>query len=365
MSGPDTRSAVDARTRVTTQRPATPLLGDDSREVAVADAVEFIGVVEDLDRRARRQQRTLPTEEERQAVHEQFWDRLIPALAHVDEELSGAELVGARRAVQAVLNPWLLRSRLWARSWLKPHGFPGDYRMLEWMYELEQDSCARADQPVVVNLLDDLYRSVHSVQAVWHRRAWFAQLIARHIRSGQAARVLDVASGGSRYVRDVIEDHGVHAVEPTFFDQDPAALAFIRSWLPADTPIATICSPVSRLPHVLPATSSSHAAPFDVVISTGLFDYLPTEFARELIAHMVALARPGGTVAICNFSPEDASRLVKEWVADWPLIYRTGEDLAALFPPHLTPELSRSSDGGLLYAQVLIETVDGPDGADS
>ena len=144
-------------------------------------------------------------------MHEEFWDRLIPALAHVDAELSGAELVGARRDIQEVLNPWLLRSGLWARSWLKPHGFRGDYRMVEWMYELEQDSCARADQPAAGNLLDGLFRSVHSVQTVWHRRAWFAQLTARHGRGGQAVRVLDIASGRSRYVREVIESHGAHA----------------------------------------------------------------------------------------------------------------------------------------------------------
>ena len=41
----------------------------------------------------------------------------------------------------------MLRSRLWARSWLKPHGFPGDYRMLEWMYDLELDACAAPTNP--------------------------------------------------------------------------------------------------------------------------------------------------------------------------------------------------------------------------
>ena len=108
---------------------------------------------------------------------------LIPALARLDDELPGDELADTRQRLQSVLNPWLLRSRLWARSWLKPHGFAGDYRMVEWMYELEHDPCACADQPAVVNLLDDLFRSVHSVQAVWHRRGWFGRLIASHVRA--------------------------------------------------------------------------------------------------------------------------------------------------------------------------------------
>jgi hypothetical protein len=227
--------------------------------------------------------------------------------------------------------------------------------MLEWMYDLEHDPCAHNDQPAAVNLLDGLFRSVHSVQAVWDRRAWFAELITRHSPEGQTVRVLDIASGGSRYVHDVIQSRGPHIVEPVFFDQDPAALAFVRSWLPPDTPARTVCAPVSRIRDTLPLHTRAKRAQFDVVISTGLFDYLPTEFGRELLEHMCRLTRRGGTVAICNFSPEDASRVVKDWVADWQLTYRTGRELDALFPPGLTPQQSRSSDGGLLYAYAEID----------
>ena len=54
---------------------------------AITAAVDFTEVLRGLDRRARRQQRTLPTEEERHALHEAFWDRVIPALAHADEQI--------------------------------------------------------------------------------------------------------------------------------------------------------------------------------------------------------------------------------------------------------------------------------------
>jgi SAM-dependent methyltransferase len=322
---------------------------------AVTAAVDFTEVLRELDRRARRQRRTVPTEEERHAVHEAFWDRVIPAFSHADEEIPASDLAGVRQDTQAVLNPWMLRSRLWARSWLKPHGFPGDYRMLEWMYDLEQDACARNDQPAAVNLLDGLFRSVHSVQAVWHRRAWFAQLIARYAQQGAAVRVLDIASGGSRYVRDAIQSLGPRVVLPTFFDQDPAALAFVRSWLPCDAQARFICAPVSRIREAVPLQTEPGHPPFDVVISTGLFDYLPSDFAGELVEHMVLLTRPGGTVAICNFSPDDASRVVKDWVADWRLVYRSASDLEALFSAGITPQLNRSPDGGLLYAHAVID----------
>lgn len=322
---------------------------------AIKAANEFSDLLARLDRAARREHRTLPTTDERQSLNATFWDELMPTLAGAEDALDGTDLAQTRRDVQSILNPWLLRSRLWARSWLKPHGYPGDYRMLEWMYDLELDECADPGQPAAVNLLDGLYRSVHSVQAVWHRRAWFRNLIARYLRADrEPVRVLDIACGGSRYVHDVIERYGPRAIAPTLFDQDPAALAYAESRLVKATGVsaATICAPVKRIEQALPVTDPRDRGRFDVVISTGLFDYLPNELARGLLAHMISLTRPGGTVAICNFGPEDRSRLVKEWVADWRLIYRTRAELQSLFPAASTPAFSESPDGGLLYARL-------------
>jgi len=237
-------------------------------EAAVQAAGRFTDVIAELDRGARREHRTLPAQTERLALHAAFWEELIPVLTRVEPGFDELELARARREVQAVLNPWLLRSRLWARSAIKPFGYPGDYRMLEWMYDLERDKCADPCQPAAVNLLDGLYKSVHSVQAVWHRRAWFARLIAKRIRaSGAPVRVLDVACGGSRYTHDVIERCGPGSVKGTFFDQDPAALAFVRSRLP-ETPkkVATfVCAPVKRFQESLPTAPASAQRRFDVV----------------------------------------------------------------------------------------------------
>jgi hypothetical protein len=57
-------------------------------------------------------------------------------------------------------------------------------------------------------------------------------------------------------------------------------------------------------------------------------------------------------VAICNFSPDDRSRVVKDWMGGWPLIYRSRLELLQLFPRGLAPTISESADGGLLYASV-------------
>jgi extracellular factor (EF) 3-hydroxypalmitic acid methyl ester biosynthesis protein len=325
--------------------------------VAVRAARRVVDLLAAIDRCARREHRTIPSWQERNAVHEEFWAGLVPTLAWVERVLAASELAQVRCAVQGVLNEWFLRSRLWARSFLKPHGYAGDFRMLEWTYELERDDCADVTQPAAINLLDGLYRSLHSVQAMWHRRAWFADLIAsERADGGRPTRVLDVACGGSRHVRDLVDRSDAPSIEGTFVDQDAAALAFLERRLPAQVRQTSsfICGPVCRLPELLPAGGDNGGSRFDIVISTGLFDYLPQHPASELVRHMTQLVRPGGAVAICNFAPSDPSRAVKDWVGASRLIYRTRSELEALFPAGGEPAISPSPDGGLLYARARI-----------
>ena len=167
------------------------------------------------------------------------------------------------------LNPWFLRSRYWNRAYVKPHGYAGDFRMLESLYDLEQSACADPTQPAVVNVLDRLFAGLHSARSVWRRRAWFARLVSERVeRASRPVRVLDIACGGSRYLRDVIDGR----LDVTFVDQDPGALAFVEQWLPTGATARLLCAPVRTLPDVLVPGEQ-----FDLVISTGLFDYLPDD----------------------------------------------------------------------------------------
>jgi extracellular factor (EF) 3-hydroxypalmitic acid methyl ester biosynthesis protein len=307
-----------------------------------AAAMALAATLETIDGQARRGGRTLPTRVERDAVHAAFWDT-VDALAHLERTGTPAELVEAGAAVRASAAPWLLRSRYWNRSQVKPHGFAGDFRMLEWMYDLEHDPCADPTQPAVVNVLDGLYAGVHSVQAVWHLRRWFADVVRLERARTDAVRVLDVACGGSRYLRDLMTGPAGRGVAGVFVDQDPAAIAFVEQWLP-DNGSLTACAPAR---HVRDAVTVDV---FDVVLSTGLFDYLADADARALLADLVALTRPGGVTAICNFCPDDASRLVKDHISGWPLVYRSEQEVASLFPDPDAVALDRSPEGGLVYA---------------
>lgn len=317
----------------------------------VEAASRFADSVRAVDRQARRAGRSLPAPEETRHVIDEFW-LLIDVLARSQENVDLNCLPQLQAKVRQVVNPWLLRSRYFARAFLKPHGFPGDFRMIEWMYDLEDDPCLDPTQPAIVNVLDALFANLDSIKAVWHRRAWYRdQIIAMCQRLDRPIRVLDVACGGSRYSRDAIESY-TGRIRLAAIDQDPAAIAFTGSWLPAQArdPVGLLCAPIHRLPELVPYPAQAEAR-FDLVLSTGLFDYLDDESATALLNHMLDLTRPGGVTAICNVSPGDRSRTVEDWIGDWRLIYRDPSAVEALFPSRARSRLHTSTSpvGGLVY----------------
>lgn len=325
---------------------------------AMAAARDFAALLRKVDRAARREWRTIPTEAERQAIRDAFLNELAPRLRSAEARLEDDGVWAAQREVMTILSPWMLRSGFWARCIVKPHGYAGDYRTLEVLYDLELSECADPAQPAVVNALDGLARSVAGVRAVWERRRWFAELIERELmcRDDGTLRVLDVACGGSRYLRDVLGRVRPLSIEATFLDQDATALTFVRSWLPAPALARAtfLGGSARRLQRLVGTEAQSRRSGYDVVIATGLFDYLGDAAARALLADMVSVARPGATVMICNFTPDSESRVIKEWVCDWRLVYRTRDQLASLFPRDMHPVVRCSARGGLLFASAVV-----------
>lgn len=310
----------------------------------VDEARQFATRIEALDRQLRKGSSTVPTREAKQEAANAMW-ALADALGAYEQGASVSELAAARRACREISSPWLLRSRLFARAYLKPHGFPGDFRLIEWIYDLERDAFEDATQPAIVNCLDYAFSTLHSVRAMWDRRRWFARLLAREHESALGElRVLDVACGSARSVADFLTAlPSPGDVTITAADRDPAALAYCRtsSLAPWADRLRTVCVPIKAL------GVSLEGAQFEVIIAGSLFDSVDDTSATALLGKLRALLAPGGILALSNLHPSDPSRTLREWLVDWSMNLRDKPRLAALLPGQA--ETSRSPDGVLTY----------------
>lgn len=299
-----------------------------------------------LEKRLLQGESTIPPPEAKEEVAQAMWslsdacERRLPSL---DPDLAAA----AVKLIRDQVGPWLWRSALFYRSYWKPHGYTGDYRMLELMYDLE----SRGDdpyQPALVNCLDYAFSTIHSVRAVWERRHWFCNfLLHEYTRNDGELEILDIACGGARYQRDFLTSvHDTRRVSLTLIDQDAAAVAYSTgcSLAPWSHAITAMGKPLRELDRYIAGRS------FHVIIATGIYDYLDDPTAIAFSALLRAHLRPGGALAISNFHPEDRSRFVKTLLGDWDLIFRTEDEVRALFPGDLDVTLLRSQERSLVIA---------------
>ena len=323
----------------------TDIHGTQLREQVVDHAHVFIDCCQQLDRSCKPLGEAVPTVDCKTRLSAVFWD-LMETIDFYNQHSSHDAARGMAEGCRAIIGPWLFKSRFFYRSFYKPHGYAGDYQTIELAYDLEDDPCEDPTEPRIVNCLEHVSKQVHSVQSLWERRHWLKQLLAEEYqRKDGKLHILDIACGGARYIKDFLSSTGdLSGVRVTLLDQDAAALAFCRtrSLYPWISNIRTIHTPIAGLAKAIPA------AEFDVVISAGLFDYLNNWLAQKLLVHMMALTAPGGIMAITNFHPKDPSRLVKEWLVDWWLTFRTEYEVSNLFSDLYPVQVTRSENQALV-----------------
>jgi SAM-dependent methyltransferase len=200
----------------------------------------------------------------------------------------------------------------------------------------------------IINCLDYVFSTIDSVAGVWERRRWLRDLVLGEIGGCSSLALLDVACGGARYIRDAFERSATtQGVRVTLVDQDPAALDYARAvnLAPFVPQLETVCTPIRGLATVLSDRK------FDMIVCSGLFDYLNEIQAGFLLAGLVAALNPGGLLAITNFHPQDRSATIKDWGADWQIVFRDEKQVGRLFEQcGLRPDIAVSSNGSLTMA---------------
>ncbi|MGQ0696981.1 MAG: class I SAM-dependent methyltransferase [Panacagrimonas sp.] len=313
----------------------------------------FLAIAQNVEREYRRASSTRPESALANKLIDAFWTLMKSADEH-SRTLTDLELAREKSRLRAALFPVVGKSRFFSRSFLKPQGYAGDFLIVEWMYDLEGSDCHDPYQSAFVNSLDGVFQTIHSVVSIWERRHWLARLIATECEerlSRQARiRVLDIACGGGRYLADAL-----HRVAPglreridfVLCDQDPAALSYARSATFADSCVnlTTHCTPIKHLPRLIQGLQ------FDVIVASGLFDYFDRDYSVQMLTHLHQNLSPGGVLAFTNYTPEDASKVAKEWVADWSLILKDEEVVAEIIRASgLTPHVTHSENRSLVMA---------------
>jgi extracellular factor (EF) 3-hydroxypalmitic acid methyl ester biosynthesis protein len=213
-----------------------------------------------------------------------------------------------------------LRETMQGFGLLKPHGYAGDFEMIDRIY-----TQWRSPNPHFVRW-DDYFHAQSAPQAVRNRKEEFQKAVSQSVTVNQDSpiRVLNLGSGPCRDVSEFISTHPGADVTFDCVDQDPKAIAYATSLLDKTRGKARVHFRQDNVVRFKPVER------YDLVWSGGLFDYLPDRLFVALLSRMVTWTRPGGRIVVGNFSRHNPSRRYMELVGEWILCHRDETALRAL-----------------------------------
>lgn len=274
-----------------------------------------------------------------------LFEKFEEAARTVEEPMIAAHTAFARRQ----LHPLLLCSPFLYRCFQKPLGYAGDYEMVNMILRPPYEGSS-----LYAKLVNHWFWCQAPAEAHRNRVVYLCTKLyeeaARASSQGKRVRVFNVGCGPAGEVQAFLKEHEVsNFVDFTMLDFNEETLQFGMPTLTAAkernhrlTGLQFIKKSVHQ---ILKETGKSVArAPdqlYDIVYCAGLFDYLPDAICKRLVGILYEYLAPGGLLITTNVDDSNPRRLTMEYVMDWHLIYRNGNQMANLRSERLPADTTR------------------------
>jgi extracellular factor (EF) 3-hydroxypalmitic acid methyl ester biosynthesis protein len=212
------------------------------------------------------------------------------------------------------------------RAFAKPRGYSGDASLLDLIYCGERAADLNETSPLGLAILNRNIRSPASM-AIRECRDFMAALIDHIAEVKPQPCILAAACG---HLREGLLSRAVQQRRLgrlVALDRDADALALVERDL-ASLCVETVNRDVQAITEEIFPPSS-----FDLIYATGLYDYIPEDFARSLTKAFFELLKPGGRLVISNPVQNAYDVGYIEVFGDWFKIYRSASELMDLAAP--------------------------------
>lgn len=248
----------------------------------------------------------------------------------VQDKLIALEI---RKAFRLLLGPWIYQSRLMKHSFEKPRGYPGDYLLLERIYDNEPI----APNGSLAGYLDRYFLGNAYAESVRKRKDKTLELLRTCLdTSDSIVTGLNLACGSCREIRELMaqEDRYANKLRLTALDQDSDALNFSQQMLHSVAPRWSMHFIQEDILNLIrePEKFAKDLGRQDVIYSIGLADYLPDRVLKKLVKFSVELLRPRGRLILAHKDRErdEHAPLPPEWFCDWHFYERNEKRLGSL-----------------------------------
>ena len=265
------------------------------------------------------------------------WAEISKKCLKITKELGDDEaaIAATKKYTELVLTPELLAGASWNRAYTKPLGYPGDYQVMNYAYNLtlEGDTayakfCHRLGTSTGEFITT---RMTMTKQAI-------ANLSTKAASNGQERfKVASLGCGPAQEVANFLKTTTMPLpVEFTLIDQDHDALSYAyNSTYPQVARLEGMasvkCLHATFLEFLATGKLFRKLEKQDLIYAVGLADYLGKKRATRMVDDLYSNLAPGGTLIIGCMRSSDASlEWQVEYVVDWTLVHRNEEEMLEL-----------------------------------
>ena len=243
-------------------------------------------------------------------------------------------LEAVKEYTELVLTPEFNHGPIWRRSYFKPSGYPGDFEIMNYVYDWQRegsDVYAQLLHRIGLEISECIATRMHVVRKV------IGDVIRSRPEGAPPTRIMSLGCGSAREVQLHLQDPEVPdaPVLFTLVDQEQNALAYAYE---KAYPLTLSMKPqakvqalnVSFLDVLRGGSWIDDIGPQDLVYCVGLIDYLIDRRAKTLVNRLYERVAPGGLLIIGNMNETELSNLwPMEFIGDWHLFYRTERNMLA------------------------------------
>ena len=211
----------------------------------------------------------------------------------------------------------------------KPFGYAGDFKIIDDIYQNNPQTSG------VDRLFDNYFQMSAISVAVRNRKEDFKRIIIDFAkeRRGRKLEIMDLASGPCREIQEMLLFNKKLFDRVCFdcYEYEVEAIKYAKkllfgrkvNFIKLNVLKIALAKNIKRIID----------KKYDLIYSTGFFDYLNRKTAVKIVVNLKKLLKNGGVLAIANVRDKYSNPSVHfmEWAGDWNLVYRTDNEFKDIF----------------------------------
>lgn len=230
-----------------------------------------------------------------------------------------------------LIGTWTYKSVIMKRAFEKPRGYPGDYLMLETVYNNKPFSRG------IGYYFDNYFLKNPYAVAVRIRKNRLREMLEGYINKATLSKIniLNIACGSCREIKELLPDLKTESsITFNCLDWDEEALKFSQDSLllikPKNVDLKFLKEDVMNL--IKNESIALLIGRQNLIYSIGLIDYLPDRVLKKLIYALYRLLQKNGRLILTHKNREKTfPPIPPDWFCDWKFVSRNKEEAIKLF----------------------------------